>query len=187
MNQRSFSRRSTEIRLKCLFSWSLEINIGAIFADMSGLPGTLSGPLEDGLSLLQSTGLPGGGFHLLPSAAYATTNFPSSSQPTIAAHNFFNSATPTSSYGHQQQQQQQQYLESPSLFLASQPLLRPHSLQHQLASLVQPGSNLPGSLVQPTLPLNLNYLNFSLLNSLSPLQAQGIKVREVLKLPPVTF
>ena len=152
---------------------------------MSGLPGTLSGPMEEGLSLLQSASLPGG-FHLLPSAAYATTNFPSSSQPTIAAHNFFNSANPTSSYGHQQQQQQQ-YLESPSLFLASQPLLRPHSLQHQLAGLVQPGSNLPGSLVQPTLPLNLNYLNFSLLNSLSPLQAQGIKVREVLKLPPVTF
>ena len=88
----------------------------------------------------------------------------------------------SSSYSHHQHQQQQ-YLES-SLLLASQPLLRPQSLHHQLASLVQPGSNLTSlvqsgstnlsSLVHPSLPLN--YLNFSLLNSLGPLQAQGIKV-----------
>ena len=163
---------------------------------MSGLPGTLPGPMDDGLSLLQGGGLPG--YHHLMPSAYANANFlsPPTSTATLA-HNFLDSATPTSSYGHhqqqhqQQQQQHQQYLES-SLLLASQPLLRPQSLHHQLATLVQPGSNLsslvqPGSslssLVQPSLPLNLNYLNFSLLNSLGPLQAQGIKVKQA----PQTF
>ena len=163
-----------------------------IIAEMSGLPAAaLSGPIEDGLSLLQGAGLQG--YHLMPSA-YAGANFPNSTQQqqqqaTLAAHNFLDSANPTSSYGHHHHhhhQQQQQYLES-SLLLASQPLLRPQHLHHQLASLVQPGSNLsslvqPGStnlssLVQPSLPLNLNYLNFSLLNSLGHLQAQGIKVK----------
>ena len=166
---------------------------------MSGLPGNFSGPIDDGLSLLQGAGLPG--YHHLVPSAYASANFlsPPTSTATLA-HNFLDSATPTSSYGHHQhqhQQQQQQYLES-SLLLASQPLLRPQSLHHQLASLVQPGSNLsslvqpgsslsslvqPGSslssLVQPSLPLN--YLNFSLLNSLGPLQAQGIKVKQAPK------
>ena len=150
---------------------------------MSGLPGNFSGPMDDGLSLLQGGGLPG--YHHLVPSAYASANFlsPPTSTATLA-HNFLDSATPTSSYSHHQHQQQQ-YLES-SLLLASQPLLRPQSLHHQLASLVQPGSNLTSlvqsgstnlsSLVQPSLPLPLNYLNFSLLNSLGPLQAQGIKV-----------
>ena len=154
--------------------------------DMSGLRATLSAPIDDGLSLLQGAGLPG--YHLLPSA-YAGANFPNSTQQqqaTLAAHNFLDSATPTSSSYSHHQHQQQQYLES-SLLLASQPLLRPQSLNHQLASLVQPGSNLTSlvqsgstnlsSLVHPSLPLPLNYLNFSLLNSLGHLQAQGIKVK----------
>ena len=150
---------------------------------MSGLPTALSAPIDDGLSLLQGAALPAG-YHLVQSS-FAGPTFPNSTQQqqvNLAAHNFLDSATPTSSYSHQQQQ----YLE-PSLLLATQPLLRPQSLHHQLASLVQPGSNLTSlvqsgstnlsSLVHPSLPLNLNYLNFNLLNSLSPLQAQGIKVK----------
>ena len=70
------------------------------------------------------------------------------------------------------------------------PRLHSWSLHHHLSNLVPPGSNLsslvqPGSthlssLIQPSLPLNLNYLNFSLLNSLAPLQPQGIKVKEAI-------
>ena len=125
------------------------------FPEMSGLP-SFPAPLDDGLSLLQGASLP----YLMPSA-YSFLGPPTSTAN--LTHNFIDSSIPTSSYGHHHHQQQQ-YLDT-SLLLPSQPLLRPGSLHH-----------LP-SLVQPNLPLSLNYLNFSLLNSLGPLQAQGIKVK----------
>ena len=122
---------------------------------MSGLP-TLSGSIDDGLSLLQGAGLP----YLMPTGAYPPTTY--LGHTTTIAQNFFDTSTPGSTLG-DHNHQQQQYIDSPLLLASQQPLLRAASLQN-LSGLIHHQPN-----------LNLNYL--SLLNTLGRLPAQGAQVR----------